>query len=106
MPDPYGPDPDNVFWIAAIDDILADLDIDLTAEQIDAIAAKVRDVVDGRDGAVGFSTYRQPVRAAVAARDDSAAAHAAVAADASARGIPAADLYGLRDISTPCWGPR
>jgi hypothetical protein len=105
MPDPYGTDPDNVFWIAAIDDILADLDIDLTAEQIDAIAAKVCDVADGRDGAVGSSTYRQPARATAAARDDSAA-HAAVAADASERGIPAADLYGLRDISTPCWGPR
>ena len=104
------------YWINAIDVILADLDIDLTLAQIEAIAEGAANAADLYGEATGEPGWGGRVAEVVAERDrtikalvaaDHERPHRQAEAEARRTGQPVADLYGLRSLDTPApWVQR
>lgn len=113
MSDVY--DPENIFWISAIDGILADLCIDLTPEQIDAIAAGVAEAAETRAEAVGapswgarFDDLEREHKKTVKRLNEEIELQAEIGLrDVSAlTGIPVNDLDRVETLSGPRWVSR
>lgn len=113
MSDVY--DPDNIFWIETIADILEGLDIDPPLKQIEAIAAGVADAASCRAEAVGVPSWG--ARFAEVQREHEKVVKALVMdverqaeiglRDVSAlTGIPVNDLDRVETLSGPRWVSR
>ena len=113
MSDVY--DPDNIFWIETIADILEELGIDLPLKQIEAIAAGVAEAAEARAGAVGapswgarFDELEREHKKTVKRLNEEIDLQAEIGLrDVSAlTGIPADRLDRVETLSGPRWVSR